>query len=115
MGGPGVAQDRWWVVPAAAAVVSFGQFRFDLGAGAGVGTASGYSSWSDYTAGPFSPLWHFTVPVVRAHATVAFALNPHLDVFARFDAASLLFARSSEGAMATTWLALWIGVEPRLL
>jgi hypothetical protein len=112
---PGVEEDRWWVMPAAAWVIPAGPVRFDLGAGGGVGTSSGYVTWSDYVARPFTPAWHFTVPAVRAHATAAVEIARGLDVFARVDVASLLFVGSQSGATDTTWVALWVGVEPRLL
>ncbi len=112
---PPTVQDRWWVIPSAALVIPAGSLRFDLGAGAGVGTSSGYVSWSDYDARPFTPVWHYTVPAVRAHATVATQVARDLEVFARVDVASLLSVDSPAGAMDTTWVALWLGVEPRLL
>ena len=112
---PPTIQDRWWVIPSAALVIPAGSVRFDLGAGAGVGTSSGYVSWADYDARPFTPIWHFTVPAVRGHASAAIAIAHDLDLFARADVASLLSAGSPGGAMDTTWFALWIGVEPRLL
>ena len=112
---PPTIQDRWWVIPSAALVIPAGSVRFDLGAGAGVGTSSGYVSWADYDAKPFTPIWHFTVPAVRAHVSASTAIARNLDVFVRADVASLLSAGSPGGAMDTTWFALWIGVEPRLL
>jgi hypothetical protein len=112
---PPTIQDRWWVIPSAALVVPAGPVRLDLGAGAGMGTSSGYLSWSAYDARPFTPIWHATVPAVRAHVAGTFPLARHLDVFVRVDAATLLSAGSRGGAMDTTWFALWVGVEPRLL
>jgi hypothetical protein len=112
---PSTMQDRWWVIPAASLVIPAGSVRIDLGAGAGVGTSSGYVSWSDYAARPFTPIWHYTVPAVRAHLGAAMSLSPGLDVFARADVASLLAVGSQAGAMDTTWFALWVGVQPRLL
>jgi hypothetical protein len=112
---PSTTQDRWWAMPAASLVLPAGAVRIDLGAGAGVGTSSGYVSWSDYAARPFTPIWHYTVPAVRAHVGAAMALSPSLDVFARADLASLLSAGSPGGMMDTTWFALWVGVQPRLL
>jgi hypothetical protein len=108
-------QDRWWVIPSVAVVLPAGPVRFDLGAGAGVGTSSGYVSQSDYLARPFAPVWHYTVPAVRGHVTAAFALSPGLELFARADLASLVFSGSGAGSADTTWLALWVGVQPRLL
>jgi hypothetical protein len=112
---PPTIQDRWWVIPSAALVIPGGSVRFDLGAGAGVGTSSGYVSWSDYDARPFTPIWHYTVPAVRAHALAAIEVAHDLDLFARVDVASLLSVGSQAGATDTTWFALFIGVEPRLL
>ena len=112
---PPTVQDRWWLIPSAALVLPAGSLRFDLGAGAGVGTSSGYVSWSDYDARPFTPVWHYTVPAVRAHATMATQVARDLEVFARVDVASLVSVGSPTGAMDTTWVALWLGVEPSLL
>lgn len=112
---PPTIQDRWWVIPSAALVIPAGAVRFDFGAGAGVGTSSGYLSWSDYDARPFTPVWHYTVPAVRVHAAGAFAVARNLDLFVRADVASLLAVGSQGAAMDTTWFALWVGVEPRLL
>jgi hypothetical protein len=108
-------QDRWWVMPAAAWVIPAGSVRVDLGAGAGVGTSSGYLTWSDSVARPFTPVWHFTVPAVRAHVAAAGPLTRNVDLFARADVASLLFAHSQAGAADTTWFTLWVGVQSRLL
>jgi hypothetical protein len=113
---PPTIQDRWWLMPSAALVIPAGPVRLDLGVGAGVGTSSGYLSWSDYDARPFTPIWHYTVPAVRAHVLAAIPVARNLDLFARADVASLFAGGSSPGgAMDTTWFALWIGVEPRLL
>jgi hypothetical protein len=112
---PGIEQDRWWVMPAAAWVLAVGPVRLDLGAGGGVGTSSGYVTWSDYVARPFTPAWHYTVPAVRAHATAAVAIGRGVDVFARIDVASLMLVGEQSGATDTTWVALWVGVEPRVL
>jgi len=113
---PPTIQDRWWVIPSAAVVIPAGSVRFDLGAGAGVGTSSGYLSWSDYDARPFTPIWHYTVPAARAHVAAAIEIARNLDLFARADVATLFSVGSQAGgAMDTTWFALWIGVEPRLL
>jgi hypothetical protein len=111
---PPTIQDRWWVMPSAALVVPVGSVRLDLGAGAGVGTTSGYVSWSDYDARPFTPIWHYTVPAVRLHVTAAFPIARNLDLFARADAASLVGVTSPSGPVDTTWFALWIGLQPRL-
>jgi hypothetical protein len=112
---PPTIQDRWWVMPSAALVIPVGSVRLDFGGGAGVGTSSGYVSWSDYDARPFTPIWHYTVPAVRMHVAAAFPLARNLDLFARADAASLVGVTSPSGAIDTTWFALWIGLQPRLL
>lgn len=113
---PPTIQDRWWLMPSAALVIPAGSLRFDLGLGAGVATSSGYVSWADYDARPFTPIWHYTVPAVRAHVLAAIPVARNLDLFARADVASLFAGSASPGgAMDTTWFALWIGVEPRLL
>jgi hypothetical protein len=111
------AQDRWWVIPAVAWVIAARPVRFDLGVGAGVGTSSGYGSWGEYVATPFTPSWHYTVPTVRAHGVAAIQLTGDLDVFARMDVASLLLTGSggSNRVMDTVWVALWLGLQHRLL
>jgi hypothetical protein len=114
---PGM-QDRWWVIPSLAFVTTARPVRFDVGVGAGVGTSSGYASWSDYAAAPFTPIWHYTVPAVRAHGIAAMQLARDLDVFARADVASLLFTGPGgpdTGVTDTIWVALWLGFQHRLL
>jgi hypothetical protein len=111
-------QDRWWVMPSLAFVTMASPVRFDVGVGAGVGTSSGYASWSDYAGAPFAPTWHFTVPAVRAHGIAAIRLTRDVDVFVRADVASLLLtgpAGPYTGVMDTTWVALWLGFQHRLL
>jgi hypothetical protein len=107
-------QDRWWAILALACVTADGPVRFEIGAGAGVGTSSGYTSWPDYVAGPFSPVWHLTVPAVRAHAVATTRVTRSLDVFARIDFGSLLFT-SSYGVGDTLWFDLGIGIQYGLL
>ena len=105
-------QDRWWAIPAIAFVVTASPVRFDVGVGAGVGTSSGYASWSAYTAAPFTPSWHATVPAVRAHAVAAFRLTRSSDAFVRADVASLWLAGSGSTLSAaedSLWVALWVG------
>jgi hypothetical protein len=109
------AQDRWWLIPALAAVIPLGPVRVDIGAGAGVGTSSGYPTWSKYLDAPFAPIWHDTVPIVRAHASAALPLEPNLDVFARAEVASLLNAGPHDGTVDTLWVALWVGVQVGVL
>ena len=103
------------MIPTAALVIPVGAVRLDLGAGAGVGTSSGYVSWSAYAAGPFAPVWHYTVPAARAHAGAAIDVGNGVDLFVRLDLASLPFVGSQAAFGDTTWLALWFGAEPRLL
>jgi hypothetical protein len=109
------AQDRWWLIPALAVVIPAGPLRVDLGLGAGVGTSSGYPTWSDYVHAPFGPVWHDTVPIVRAHVSVAKQLKPNLDLFARAEVASLLFAAPHDGTLDTLWLSLWVGLQIGIL
>ena len=108
-------QDRWWVIPTLALVIPTSPARFELGLGAGVGTSSGYRAWSEYFSTPFLPEWHDTVPVVRAHASAARQLTPNVDLFARAELASLLFAPEHDGTVDTLWLALWVGFQIGLL
>jgi hypothetical protein len=110
---PGI-EDRWWLLPSVALVVPAGRVSFDFGVGVGVGTVSGYSSWSDYVARPFGPDWHFTVPAVRVHAIVALPLSHELDLFARIEGASLLGVSQSYNADAF-WFGLSMGLAIRLL
>ena len=110
---PGI-EDRWWLIPSVALVVPAGRVSFDFGAGVGVGTVSGYSSWSDYVARPFGPDWHFTVPAVRVHAIVALPLSPELALFARVEGASLLGVSEYYNADAF-WFGLSLGLAVRLL
>jgi len=109
------AQDRWWLIPALAVVIPAGPVRVDLGVGAGVGTSSGYPAWSNYLHEPFAPTWHDTVPIVRAHASAALEIKRNVDVFARAEVASLLFAGSHDGTLDRLWLSLWVGLEVGIL
>jgi hypothetical protein len=118
LGAQSAVQDRWWLVPSIALVVPTRVAQrpvvFDLGAGVGLGASSGYLSWSDYVAAPFTPVWAFQLfPTVRAHAIVAVAINRDLEVLVRADAASVL--GTDRGAMDTTWLMLSLGARFRLL
>ena len=107
-------QDRWWVMPSAALVIPTGRLRWDIGGGFGVGTSSGYDSWSAYRAAPFGPVWHYTVPAARVHITAAFDLTHSWNVFARADAGTVFIGSAHDGAIDTTWGGLWLGVESRL-
>jgi len=114
---PGL-QDRWWLFPAVAGIIPAGRLRFDLGAGFGVATSSGYVSWAGYEAAPFGPIWHFTVPAVRAHLAAALPIAHWLDLFARLEVVSLLLVgppHPDAELMDTLWIGLWLGVQYRLL
>jgi hypothetical protein len=114
---PGL-QDRWWLFPAIAGIIPVGRLRFDLGAGFGVATSSGYASWAGYEAAPFGPIWHFTVPAVRAHLAAALPVAHRLDLFARLEVVSLLLIgppNPDAELMDTLWIGLWIGIQYRLL
>ncbi len=114
---PGL-QDRWWVFPSIAGIIHAGRLRFDLGAGFGVATSSGYVSWAGYDAAPFGPIWHFTVPAVRAHLAAALPVAHRLDLFARLEVVSLLLIgppNPDAELMNTLWVGLWIGIQYRLL
>jgi hypothetical protein len=111
-------QDRWWAIPSIAVVASAGRVRFDAGAGAGVGTASGYRSWSAYTAAPFTPDWHATVPAARLYALAAMPLGHDFAGFVRADIAALWVAKSGsthDDLRDSSWVLLWLGVESRVL
>jgi len=107
------AQDRWWAMPSLAFVVPTERARFELGAGAGLGTASGYDSWAQYVAHPFTPIWHDTVPAAQVHALGALALTADAGLFARLDAGTLLGIPSSRAA-STAWYGLSVGGWTRL-
>ncbi len=114
---PGM-QDRWWLVPAVAAIIPAGRLRLDLGAGLGVATSSEYLSWSAYAAAPFTPVWHFTVPAVRVHLAAAYPVSQGLDLYARLEVVSLLLLGTPNAdaeLMNTLWVGLWIGIQYRLL
>lgn len=114
LGAPSSFQDRWWVTPGLALELPIGRVRIELGAGGGVGTSSGYRSWADYSAEPFGPTWHYTVPAARAHVSATTAISPSFDVFARADAV-MLFAGPQAALADTLWGGLWLGVQSPLL
>jgi hypothetical protein len=133
LAGSGGTQDRWWLMPSLAGVFRARDVRFDIGAGAGLGASSGYSSEAAYVAGPFAPTWAFQlVPAARAHAAVAYPIaflasgastTGSTLAFARLEAATLLLDGTSLGfrngnANApwrdTTWAGLTVGVETSL-
>ncbi|HUB07305.1 MAG TPA: hypothetical protein VMB50_09895 [Myxococcales bacterium] len=106
---PGV-DDRWWLIPSVAWVVPLGRLSLDLGAGVGVGTVSGYGSWSAYVAGPFDPVWHTTAPAARLHALLELPLTRRVALFARAEVAALL-----PDVAGTLWGGTWLGVQVGLL
>jgi hypothetical protein len=108
------AQDRWWAIPSLAVIIPVGRAMFDLGAGAGLGTSSGYDSWSSYVAHPFGPAWHYTVPAAQAHVLGALSLTPQVGVFARLEAGTLLGVAGA-ALENTTWYGVALGVRTRLL
>jgi hypothetical protein len=122
---PSATQDRWWIMPAIAWVIPTENVRVDVGAGLGLGAASGYASFADYARGPFAPAWAFQlVPAARTHVMAAAPLGRDADVFVRIDAAALLLSGtqlgfrkggSNIGPADTTWFDLGAGVQFRLL
>jgi hypothetical protein len=122
---PSATEDRWWIIPTIAWVIPVERTRLDVGAGVGVGASSGYGSFAEYTSGPFSPVWAFQlVPAARAHVMAATPLGRDVDLFVRFEAASLLLSGKQLGfrhvsanpsASDTTWFDLGAGVQFRLL
>jgi hypothetical protein len=109
LGAPVGIDDRWWLIPSIAWVVPLGGASLDLGAGLGVGTVSGYASWSDYLAAPFTPVWHTTSPATRLHLGVAVPFTRKVDLFARMEAASLL--ASGTAAKDDVWGGFWVGFQ----
>jgi hypothetical protein len=118
---PTSMQDRWWFIPSMAAVVPMRIFNvrntLDIGAGLGLGTASGYASFSEYSSHPFTADWEFQVePAVRAHAIWAVTVSPTLDVYARADAAALVLPHGSSPNLSdSTWLMFSLGTRFRVL
>jgi hypothetical protein len=122
---PPTTQDRWWIMPAVAAVLRAELVRFDIGVGLGLGASSGYGSFTDYTRGPFAPRWAFQlVPTARVHLMAAAPLGRDLDVYLRAEAATLVLSGTDLGirngdanpSMAdTTWLDVGAGVQVRLM
>ncbi len=87
-GAHAAVEDRWWLLPSAAFVVPLGRWSFELGVGAGLGTASGFASWSAYTSDHTD--WAYQLaPAGRLHARVAFDVSPGFTLFARFEVATL--------------------------
>ncbi len=114
-------QDRWWFVPSMAVVlpmrVGGTRATFDIGAGRGRGTSSGYGSWSEYAAHPFTATWEFQLePAVRAHAIAALPVSRNVEVFLRTDAAALVLPHGSAPSDADgMWLMASVGARFRLL
>ena len=116
-------QDRWWLIPAAAVVIPAGPVTFDLGAGVGLGTSSGFSSFKDWSNDRTT--WEFQlIPAARAHAVTTLKLTDSFELFVRLDVASLLLDRNSAGFQTrrinpgiseTVWIHLWVGGQFRLL
>jgi hypothetical protein len=96
-----------------------------MGAGIGLGAASGYTSGADYAAAPFSPVWAFQmVPAARLHAGLSTRLSRGLELFVRTDVAALVLSDNSLGSRVgnsspaladTTWVDLLAGVRFGLL
>ncbi len=114
-------QDRWWFMPNMAVVIPTRianmPLSIDIGAGLGLGTSSGYASWSEYTSHPFTADWEFQLePAVRAHAIAALGVSRSLEVFVRADAAALVLPHGSASSSSdSTWLMFAIGTRFRLL
>jgi hypothetical protein len=117
----GTMQDRWWIIPSMAVVLPahIGKvpLSFDIGAGLGLGTSSGYASWSTYSARPFSADWAFQLePAVRAHAIAAVSVSRNVDLFLRADAAALILPQGSAPTDADgMWMMFALGSRFRLL
>jgi hypothetical protein len=101
-------QDRWWLMPSAAFVLPLGRLRLELGAGLGLGTSSAFASWTDYSHDHNDWEWQ-AVPTVRAHAMAGFALTERLGLYARAEAAAMLY-RGPLSVAQSTWLDLGAGV-----
>ena len=118
-------QDRWWLIPSVAFTLPAGPVQLDLGVGLGLGATSGYTTFSAYVAAPFNPIWAFQlVPTVRAHAVAAMTLTKTVDLFARFDLATLVLGGTSIGsrvgdphrpASDRIWYDFVVGVQFRIL
>lgn len=117
----GTMQDRWWFIPSMAVVlptrIAGRRAAFDIGAGLGLGTASGYSSSSVYAAHPFTATWEFQLePTVRAHAIASIAMTKTVDLFVRADAAALVLPHGSNATVTdSTWLMFSLGTRFQLL
>lgn len=114
-------QDRWWLIPSVAFVIPAGRVRFDLGAGVGLATSSGYSDAAEFFEAPFNPRWALQlVPAARGHVMASAQLTKKVDVFARLDVGSLLLDGNTIGfrdnkprtsLTDTMWINLWLGVN----
>ncbi len=120
-----IVHDRWWLMPTVAFVIPVGRVRFDLGAGVGLATSSGYSDIAEFLGAPFMPDWAFQlVPAARGHGMATVQLTDTFDGFARLDVGSLLLDGNTIGfrdgnprpsIMDTMWINLSLGVAFRLL
>ena len=114
-------QDRWWIIPSMAVVfpahIGKVPLSFDVGAGFGWGTSSGYKSWDTYAARPFSADWAFQLePTVRAHAIAAVSVSHSVDVFVRADAAAMILPQNSSSNDADgMWMMFAAGTRFRML
>jgi hypothetical protein len=114
-------QDRWWIIPSMAVVIParVGKMplSFDIGAGFGFGTSSGYASWSTYAARPFSADWAFQLePAVRAHAIAALSVSHNVDLFVRADAAAMILPQNAAPSDGDAmWMMFALGSRFRLL
>lgn len=125
VGNAATVQDRWWLIPSVALVIPVGRVRFDIGAGVGLGTCSGYSDWRDFAEAPFMPTWAFQLaPAARGHVVASVKVRRNLELFARVDVASLLLDGNAigfrdnnlqPGARDTMWVNLWLGFQFGLL
>jgi hypothetical protein len=117
LGSGAEVQDRWWLLPSLALVIATGPTRIDLGAGLGLGTASGFASTSAWIGD--RTRWEYQLlPAARLHAVVAMAVTPRAELFARLEAAALLDGntfgfRSGEPTVpgSTMWLHFAVGMR----
>ena len=116
-------QDRWSVMPSIALVIPTDRLRFDLGAGIGPGTSSGFATWDDF-AHDRTAWANEAVPTVRSHAIAAFTLTPRFELFARVDVSGQLLEgntlgwRHGDGPAHNAdvmWINLSLGGQFRLL
>jgi hypothetical protein len=111
--GAGGDEDRWWLIPTLALRIPIQQLVLDAGAGLGVATVSGYSTWSAYFAQPFNPDWHVTTWAVRGHLQLAIPVTPRLSFFSRVELGTVLQAPST--ASEALWFGLSAGIQGAVL